>query len=223
VEAPKRISLRDSFNVDVYARDDTQPPHVIFVECKNWGKKVPQSVVHCVRSQVADGGANTGMIVSRHGFQTGAHQAAKQSNILLLGWEGFQRMFVDRWYTRYMAPQLSDAAGPLLEYTEPVNSRILRKTGCLPGEKAERLLELRKRHYGLGAGLMPLWHDPFGGAATPPRLPLRTTVSHSAADLPPDVLDAAALRPLMDELIVRFADSISEFDEIFGEAAWRLP
>jgi hypothetical protein len=57
------------------------PSQVYAIECKNWRKKVPRSVVHGFRTVVGDSGANWGAIVSLHGFQSGAYEAARYSNV----------------------------------------------------------------------------------------------------------------------------------------------
>ncbi len=84
--------------VDIYAEEIRSPlkPFII-CECKLWDKPVPKSVVHSFRSIVSDCGANYGYLISKRGFQSGAYEAAKHSNIVLLSWHEFQIKYVESW------------------------------------------------------------------------------------------------------------------------------
>lgn len=62
------------------------------------------------------------------------------------------------------------------------------------------------------------------GESPLPSLPLRTSThrpsgSELAGLVPDDVLEATALRPLMDALIDHSRRATGEFDEVFGERA----
>lgn len=224
VETQKRVELagRGAANIDVWADDHSNPPNVIVVECKLWKRRVNQGLVHSFRTVVGDSGANTGLLVSSSGFQAGAVDAAKYSNVRLMDWREFQRMFVDRWYRTYMAPRLFREVGPLIEYTEPINSRIARKAGRLTVERRSDFEALRQRYSALALGLMPLYVDVPGLTAAPtlPQLPLRESMASDRPGLFPDpVLDAPVLRVLLDELTVAFATAIAAFDDVFGERA----
>ena len=219
----KNVKLaRADADIDVWADDHSSPPNVIAVECKRWKTAVPQSVVHAFRAVVGDSGANTGLLISAAGCQSGAVEATQYSNVRLLTWEEFQAMFVVRWYQTFMAPRLFGEAGPLIEYTEPINSRITRRERELRHGALARLDELRERYAALGIGLMPLFMEmpgQDGGRKLPP-LPLREHIASSAvASFPDDVLDAMALRPLMDAVSRAYASATAEFDEVFGGRA----
>jgi hypothetical protein len=91
-------TVRGPVVVDVLAYDSTQTPKLNYiVECKLWNTAVPKSVIHSFRTVVADSGAHIGFIVSKSGFQEGAYEAAKSSNIKLQNWNEFQEVFCDRW------------------------------------------------------------------------------------------------------------------------------
>lgn len=222
-EVQKTLRLaRGQVNVDVWADEQTNPSNVIAVECKHWRTAVSQDVVHGFRTVVGDSGANMGLIVSTGGFQRGAIEAATYSNVRLADWATFQEMFVERWYNRYMAPRLREEAFPLVEYTEPINSRILRKAEALSADKREQFKVLRQKHLGLGLGFLPLYMAmPHLGEdeATMPELPLRAAMMSAEADMPPDVLDATALRPLLEALSAAYGVATAEFDHLFGERA----
>lgn len=147
VEVQKNVQLaRGDVNIDVWADDHSSPQNIIAVECKHWATPTTKNVVHGFRTVVGDSGANTGLIVSSAGFQEGAVEAAAYSNVRLLNWSEFQAMFAVRWFRQYMSPTLADQTDALREYTEPVNSDIVRKADALPTDRRERLEVLRERY-----------------------------------------------------------------------------
>jgi hypothetical protein len=109
--------VRGSAAIDVTARDAASPPTFIVVECKHWASRVNQNVVSAFRTVVTDIGANTGLIVSKSGFQRGARRAAGHTNLELLDWNEFQNMFITRWCDKFMFPKLNDEAEELGNYS----------------------------------------------------------------------------------------------------------
>jgi hypothetical protein len=166
---------RGDVDIDVWADDHNSPLNVIAIECKRWKTSVPKNVVHAFRAVVGDSGANTGLLIPAAGFQDGALEAAQYSNVRLQTWDEFQQMFAARWYGTFMAPRLFAEAGPLIDYTEPINSRITRKAAALDQGRLAEFRELRGKHALLDIGLMPLFMEmpgkPDGPAA--PLLPLQ--------------------------------------------------
>jgi hypothetical protein len=226
VEVQKNVKLaRGDVDVDVWADDHSSPPNVIAVECKLWKAAVPKNVVHAFRQVVGDSGANTGLLVSAGGFQDGAVEAAAYSNVRLMDWDEFQAMFVTRWFQRFMAPELRKEADPLIEYTEPINTRIFRKADALEQHKQHRFKELREKYLPLSMGFLRLLVEPVispqstaGLAAL--ELPLRRTmVDGYVAQFSDAVLDADALRALLEALTTAYRDAIAEIDEVFGGRA----
>ena len=146
-ETDKTIeTARGPVNVDVYASDTSRSPQITFlVECKHWASAVPKTIVHAFRSVVSDFGANVGYIVSSAGFQSGAYAAAGNSPIRLVTWEEFQADFLDQWIENYFVPRVAEAADPLIEYTEPINSRIFSKADNLPKERQSKFKALRNK------------------------------------------------------------------------------
>src|ERR1041384_36841 len=89
---------RGSVELDVFVLDTMTVPHSNYVcECKNWERRVPKSVVHSFRTVISEIGANRGLLISRRGFQLGARDAAKFTNIDLLSWREFEDLMFDRW------------------------------------------------------------------------------------------------------------------------------
>ncbi len=227
VQTDKEIqTVRGAVNIDVFAEDTSRTPAVTYLcECKHWRTAVPKNVIHGFRTVVADSGANLGLIISSGGFQSGALEAAEYSNVKLLTWQAFQELFADRWYETFMAPLLWQEADPLVEYTEPINSRIFRKADALPSERRNQFKLLREKHFVLGQGLISLWFPfpPLKDGLKPPRLPLRDLLARVPTEdigqLPDDVLDATTLRALLNALVRSFRQAIAEFDAVFGERA----
>ncbi len=230
VERGKNIKLaRGDVNVDAWADEHTSPPNIMIFECKHWATPVNKSVVHAFRMVTGDSGANLGLLVSSAGFQNGALEAAAYSNVRLLTWDEFQQMFVQRWFRRYMAPVIGEETEPLHEYIEPLNSRIFSKADALPEERRTRFAELRQQHAHLAVlnfvfhpVLVHVGMTPVAGL--PPALPLRKRadglVREAALDVLPDaVLDATALRPLLEAILDVSRSAVAEFDAVFGERA----
>jgi hypothetical protein len=230
-EVQKNVDLaRGDATVDVWADDHSSPQNVIAVECKHWVRPATKNVVHAFRSVVGDSGANTGFIVSSAGFQRGAIEAAEYSNVRLLDWHQFQEIFALRWYKRYMTLTLSEQTSSLQEYTERYNARVIRDSASISQDKLQQLRILRDRYKPLAEcvyAFNPI-HDLVmpGGAKLPP-LPLRRTrfnpfrsnetglMSSDMTSISEDMLNASALRPLMETLVKHSLYAIAEFDAIF--------
>lgn len=99
VKVAEQVKLvRGEKEIDVSVRDpQTTPASVYLCECKFWSKPVPQEVIHSFRTVLSDFGAHRGFIISRAGFQAGAKEAVKKTNLDLLTFEEFQSLFFDRW------------------------------------------------------------------------------------------------------------------------------
>lgn len=63
----------------------------IVIECKYWNAKVKKSQVSSLIGILADIGAEKGIIVSKMGFQRGAHRLAAYTNIELLTFDKLQK------------------------------------------------------------------------------------------------------------------------------------
>ncbi len=218
----REISLARGFvKVDVLARDaSATPPATYICECKHWQRSVSKDVVHGFRTVVVDSGADRGFLISSGGFQSGADAAAEYSNVELVNWPEFQRLFSERWFLRFMAPTLLEEGNALHEYTEPINSRIARKADALPSDRQEQFRRLQERYAIPSFVLLMLWYEPFTRKPKLPVLPLRSSLGPRApVDLLPEILDAAGLRPLMDVVTRFYRHTTSEFDEVFGGRA----
>ncbi len=94
-EVDKHIeTARGCVDIDVYAVDKTHAPELTYLcECKHWDRRVPQTVVHAFRTVVQDYGSNVGFVISKKGFQKGAFETVKNTNIRLVDWNEFQNTF----------------------------------------------------------------------------------------------------------------------------------
>jgi len=124
-EVEKKIkTVRGTVEIDVYVQDQTHtPPLILLCECKHWSKRIPKNVVHAFRTVAADFGVNRGYIISKAGFQSGALEAAQNSNIVLLDWLEFQQTFYSRW-VRSMTEKLYEYADIIFEYMDVLDDRM---------------------------------------------------------------------------------------------------
>lgn len=105
-EVSKEVELagRGKKEIDVFVTD----PHasynkVYLIECKHWASRVPQEVVHSFKTVMEETGANTGFIVSKVGFQRGAYDAARFTNIKLLSFDELQHLYGNEWFRKQRA------------------------------------------------------------------------------------------------------------------------
>jgi restriction system protein len=226
VEVQKNVQLaRGDVNIDVWADDHSSPQNIIAVECKHWATPATKNVVHGFRTVVGDSGANTGLIVSSAGFQEGAVEAAAYSNVRLLNWFDLQAMFITRWFRQFMLPTVIEQTDALRDYTEPINSQVHRQVDALPPPQQERFKVLRERYSPLAGcnllfGLFSRDYLPSTKKSPLPILPMRGNRNWPYRFLlndrvPDDVLDATALRPLMDALLKHSRRATVEFDQVF--------
>jgi hypothetical protein len=194
-------TARGAVEIDVYAIDPvTVPPSVYLCECKRWNKSVPQAEVQAFRTIIADSGAHHGLFISARGFQEGAHEVIRHTNIHLCSWGEFQEMFLERWCEKYWVPTFRKGVDRLTSYVDPPGSDApLREAngGPLDPEEAIGLMGLR------------MWGSPF--AAYPYRLAQRPASPLSPAIwqlrdsymkyLPEKIQRCEYLRDLLDLLL----------------------
>lgn len=153
-------TARETVNVDVFSIDESQSPNIVYLcECKHWEKRVPRTIVHAFRTVVQDFGANLGIIVSKEGFQKGAYEAAKNTNIKLADWFGFQDMFEEKWLPA-ISQKVYDEFQALIDYTEPlIPMSIVRKLDQMDEGEIRRFKRLREKYTIIG---MAILHLQFG-------------------------------------------------------------
>lgn len=125
MEATRQVSLqlpRGAVDIDVLAEETVQGiHHRIICECKNWRTNVPREVVHAFRTVMQETGAHQGYIVSRVGFQIGAIEAARSTNIELLTFAEFQSAFFAKWFNKRLWA-MEEEIGNFNTYYEPIGT-----------------------------------------------------------------------------------------------------
>jgi len=217
-------TARGHVNIDVYAEDKSQSPNLLYLcECKYWNKRVPQTVVHSFRTVVNDFGANYGLLISKQGFQAGSFDAARNTNIKLLDWNQFQNLFEDKWFQKYMCPTLCKECGPLVSYTEPINSTILKEADKLDDNKRKRFKQLRQKHSTAAYLTLRYYAALFGESVNKPVLALQKDISSelmsevTIGNVPLELIKATGLRDFLVILLGHCRQGIHEFDNLFGK------
>lgn len=90
-------TVRGKVEVDVCVESPYDLVKRIVCECKYWNTPVPKEKVHAFRTVVHDCGAELGIIISKAGYQSGAIEAAKFSNVRLETWDTFLELVKDKW------------------------------------------------------------------------------------------------------------------------------
>jgi len=145
---------RGKVEIDVYAVDENSVDKIRYlVECKNWLTAVPQSVVHSFTTVVHEVGGNIGYIISQKGLQAGAIDYTKNTNIIGLTYDEFQRRYFPVWYERHFVPQVGDVVDALSQYVEPINSRRERHLEQIPNDKQKEFRLLRDRYFAFGISM----------------------------------------------------------------------
>jgi hypothetical protein len=117
-ETAKTIELvRGKVEVDVFAMTDEEMLKQFVCECKYWNAPVSQEKIHAFRTVVQDSGSMFGIFISKNGYQKGAIEAAKCSNVILKNWDGFIEMIAHKWLKNRFREILKIGA-PLSVYTD---------------------------------------------------------------------------------------------------------
>jgi Restriction endonuclease len=117
----KIFTLRGTVDIDVFAQDNSStPPSTYLIECKYWKSDIPKTVIHSFRTVVSDFGSHHGIIIAKEGFQSGAYEAAKNTNVLLLSWSEFLDLFEKGWL-QHRIRNNHLIAKPLQIYIDPVD------------------------------------------------------------------------------------------------------
>lgn len=148
---------RGKVEVDVYARDENSVDRITYViECKNWNKNVSQNVIHSFMTVMNETGVNIGYIISKKGFQTGAIDFIKYTNISLFSFEEFQNHYLQLWFERYFQNRVYEMSKKFLEYMDPFSIRKIESKDKLSKTKKDELLQLEDKNFNLSLTLMEL-------------------------------------------------------------------
>lgn len=113
-------TVRGQVEVDVLVESPDVLVKKIICECKFWKTPVPKEKVHAFRTVVHDSGAALGLLISRVGFQSGAIEAAKFSNVQLLTWEEFTNLIADKWIIETLK-RIKKKCDCVAEYVNPLH------------------------------------------------------------------------------------------------------
>lgn len=117
-KSPCTISTaRGTVEVDVLVESPDELVKKIVCECKYWDTPVPKEKIHAFRTVVSDSGASLGLLISKSGFQSGAIEAAKYSNIRLMTWNEFLTMIQNKWILCRLK-RLKEISAPISVYTD---------------------------------------------------------------------------------------------------------
>lgn len=144
VYSPYEITgVRGTKEVDVYAiNSSVVPSNKIACECKYWEKRVEQDVVHGFRSVMQDNGINTGFIISKKGFQSGAYEAANNTPVVLVSFDQFMDLFFATWL-KAMSARLHRATDALFPFFDIYFFETFPE---FPQEKVDQLVALQEKY-----------------------------------------------------------------------------
>lgn len=110
VETTKTIeSIRSKIEVDVYAEEKIDNrKYTIICECKYWKSNIPQLHALALRTIVQDIGVNKAYIITTSNFQKGAFDSIENTNIELITWDEFQKLFFRSWYINYFSLRINE-------------------------------------------------------------------------------------------------------------------
>lgn len=205
-------TVRGKVNVDVLAVDQKHLPHSKYIaECKNWEHAVPKHVVHSVRTIVHDFGANSGYIVSKVGFQSGAIEAAGNTNVYLLDFNEFQEIFRTR-YIDNMVDELESVAYPLRMYCDPTKSFLEEAFENLSEEKKKEYYRLGRSAYIAWAGRAMNYKDLRTGKLDDPDFMIEKLASEYSHTIKGD-----CLFNYFNSLKDYCESNLAKFDALFGK------
>lgn len=219
-EVGRKISTpRGTVEIDVYAVDEKSIDKIRYlVECKNWLTAIPQSVVHGFTTVMHEAGGNIGYIISQKGLQTGALEYTKNTNIIGLTYEEFQRRYFPVWYMTSFVRQIGDACDALTRYTEPISSR-----------RGEHLIRLSAKEQAEFVALFHHYRD-FGFTVLCYQLP--RYLSKSRLIIPDDIEEVKGkfarlgdefkftsryFRDLLEEIKQKVNGITAKFNDVFGK------
>ena len=139
--------VRGTVNVDVLCIKKTALVNeTIIIECKHWNNRVPKTIAHAFRSVIADHGANSGYIISKSGFQEGAYESIKNTNIRLLTFDEFQSAIRSTWLEAVI-DNIEEVGYPLRKYCDPLATFTANEYDQLSIEKQQQIDEMKLKYY----------------------------------------------------------------------------
>lgn len=209
---------RGKVEIDVYAVDENSVDKIRYiVECKNWLTAVPQSVVHSFTTVMHEVGGNIGYIISQKGLQAGAIEYTKNTNIVGLTYEGFQRRYFSVWYERFFVPQIGNIVDALTQYVEPINSRRERHLDQLDENKQKEFHILLERYFDFGISMaffeFPRYSPQFAIAVPEDIEKAKSKLAELGDEFS---FTSLYFRDFLAELRRKVSDVTEKFNNVFG-------
>lgn len=215
VEIEKTIqTARSQVEIDVFAIEKVDArSSLLLVECKNWNSNVPQSVVSNFRTIMADVGANYGIIVSKKGFQSGAYETIRFTNIELFNWIEFQNSFQQKWLKHYFPSYIKEKFDLLVEAMDICPpSWVMR----LEGDELQQMRNLHDQYFDF-SGLILSMESPFNDIIPSSEILLPLCQTEIGKNFPEDILTVTSYRELIELLHIHLNPVIEEIRRLkFG-------
>ena len=213
-EIQKTVNLaRGAVTVDVYAQPKKSLYGPIICECKYWNTAVPQEKVFAFSRVVGDSGASLGLLISRFGFQEGAINAARYSNIKLLSWPEFIEYIKPFWLCETTRRCLGFGQ-ILMRYSDPLDV----PTHLIGDQGRAEYKKLLSKYRGLVQLLSSLNIEVISQVEYPAMLRDGDIVCAADAFVSnyADVLAARTADQLFTFLVDTCEQAINEFDNVFN-------
>jgi hypothetical protein len=163
---------------------------------------------------ISDFGANTGYIISKNGFQSGARKAAKNSNVFLLTFEEFQNEIREMWLD-FVIDELEEVGYPLRKITDPMENFYDEKLHQLNEEKKEHILKLMRKYHMLSLSSFRMnYKNAISGQL---ELNWIDNVVTKTIERFPEHEKPKCLMDYFDYLKNFCVTGLGEFDELYGE------
>jgi Restriction endonuclease len=217
----KEIQLvRGKVNVDVLAiKNNVSTRDIHIAECKYWTHSIPKHVVHSVRTILADYGANAGYIICRNGFQSGAYEAAENSNLSLLSFEEFQTEFRIPWISKTV-DDLEILGSPLRKFILPLSSFYDKEYDEFEEDKKDEFRKLVRKYSNIATYSARFFYkDVMTGQLDPTDFEL--VITKKIKELPEE-LKISCLMDYFDYIKTICEIGIKEFDDLFGKKLRRF-
>lgn len=209
---------RGKIEIDVYAVDENSVDKIRYIiECKNWLTAIPQSVVHSFTTVMHEAGGNIGYIISQKGLQAGAIEYTKNTNIVGLTYEEFQRRYFAVWYQKFFVPQVGDIVDALTQYVEPINSLRSRRLDELDENKQKGFHILLKRYFDFGISMaffeFPRYSPQFAIAVPEDIEKAKSKLAELGEEFR---FTSVYFRDFLAELRRKVFDVTEKFNDVFG-------
>jgi hypothetical protein len=168
---------------------------------------------------VADYGAIFGIIISKNGFQKGAIEATKNTNIRLVNWFEFQDMFEDKWWPA-ISVKLYEQFDTLINYADITPLEFITKKWKQienDKEKCRKFAKLLQKYQGIGYEIMGIGvdaHIPLHSRK--PTFPMVFKIP-SSNENKVRTITLHSLREYTNYLISYGQKALNEFGELFAE------